>query len=145
MDNVDETIRTLKALRDMGIRISLDDFGTGYSSLNYLNRFPIDELKIDKSFIADMSRNVDSRRVVSAIIVLAHNLKLRVIAEGVEKEEQLIFLRQNQCDEVQGYYFSKPLSSEQLSKLINKGLVVTEAGQSEIWEVLAAAQGTAVK
>lgn len=143
MENVEETIRTLNALRDMGLRISLDDFGTGYSSLNYLNRFPIDELKIDKSFIADTSRSADSRRVVSAIIVLAHTLKLRVIAEGVETEEQLSFLRQNQCDEVQGFYFSKPLSSEQLKKLIRKGLVVTEAGQSEIWEVPGAARGTA--
>jgi EAL domain-containing protein (putative c-di-GMP-specific phosphodiesterase class I) len=126
----------------LGVRISLDDFGTGYSSLNYLNRFPIDELKIDKSFIADMSRSADSRRVVSAIIVLAHNLKLRVIAEGVENQEQLTFLRQNQCDEVQGYYFSKPLSSEQMSTLIRQGLVVTEGGREESWEALGGAQGT---
>ncbi|RED52762.1 EAL domain-containing protein [Cohnella lupini] len=101
----------LRELTELGIRISMDDFGTGYSSLSYLKMFPIQKLKIDRSFIKDITRNEDDRAIVATIIAMAHNLKMDVIAEGVETKEQLDFLMNNGCDDIQGYYFSKPLSS----------------------------------
>lgn len=122
IENVEETIDTLNEFRAMGIGISVDDFGTGFSSLNYLNRFSIDELKIDKTFIQDISAKSDSRKVITAIIALAHNLNLKVVAEGVETEEQLRFLRENDCDQVQGYYFSRPLSTEEFSRQVSRGI-----------------------
>lgn len=120
IQNIEETIMLLKQIRDMGIGISIDDFGTGYSSLNYLNRFSIDELKIDRSFVAD-SVHEDNRKVINAIIALAHNLSLKVVAEGVETVEQLEYLSSIQCDLLQGYLFSKPLSSEDFRQLMEKG------------------------
>ena len=124
IENVEETIHILQKLRKMGIGISVDDFGTGYSSLNYLNRFPIDELKIDKSFIEGILKDHDSGKVISAIIALAHNLNLKVVAEGVETEEQFKFLRDGHCNEMQGYYLSRPLSSHDFRRLIEKGLTL---------------------
>jgi len=124
IENVEETIETLKKFREMGIGVSIDDFGTGYSSLNYLNRFSIDELKIDKSFVSDILNDHDSRKVITAIIALAHNLNLKVVAEGVETEEQFEFLKNGDCDEIQGYYLSRPLSSEAFRSLINQGLTL---------------------
>jgi EAL domain-containing protein (putative c-di-GMP-specific phosphodiesterase class I) len=96
----------------MGISISIDDFGTGYSSLSYLKKFPIDTLKIDQSFIRELPDETDDAAITAAIIALAHNLKRRVIAEGVETKEQLEFLKNLHCEEVQGYYFSPPVSTE---------------------------------
>ncbi len=122
IEKVEETIETLKKFRKMGIGVSIDDFGTGFSSLNYLNRFSIDELKIDKSFVSDILSDHDSRKVITAIIALAHNLNLTVVAEGVETEEQFEFLRGRDCDEIQGYYLSRPLSSEAFRGLISRGL-----------------------
>lgn len=114
MKNADETIRTLHDLSTMGIHLAIDDFGTGYSSLNYLKRFPIDTIKIDKSFVHDITADPDDAAIVKAIIAMAHALSLKVIAEGVETEEQLAFLRGSHCDAVQGYLFDRPLSNEEL-------------------------------
>ncbi|MCX7168707.1 MAG: EAL domain-containing protein, partial [Proteobacteria bacterium] len=109
MHNAELFISTLRTLKDIGIEMAIDDFGTGYSSLSYLKRFPIDRLKIDQSFVRDIVVDTDSAAISQAIITLGHSLGLRVIAEGVETSEQLDFLCANSCDEMQGYYFSKPL------------------------------------
>ena len=111
MENPDEAILILQSLRRMGFSLAIDDFGTGYSSLAYLKLFPIDHLKIDRSFVADIKTDLNDRAIVFGTIALAHSLGLNVIAEGVETEDQLELLRSNGCDEVQGYLFSKPLDS----------------------------------
>jgi len=121
MENAEATITTLRELKEMGLRISIDDFGTGYSSLGYLKRFPIDILKIDQSFVQDISIDPDDAAIVRLIITMAHTLKLKVIAEGVEAKEQLEFLRLYQCEEVQGYLFSKPVPAETFTQLLQKG------------------------
>jgi diguanylate cyclase (GGDEF)-like protein/PAS domain S-box-containing protein len=118
MEKADKNIKTLRALKEMGIRLSIDDFGTGYSSLNYLKHFPIDTLKIDRSFIADVIVNNDDAAITEAIISMAHSLKLKVIAEGVEHREQLHFLQLRNCDEVQGYYLARPMSASDLGSLL---------------------------
>jgi diguanylate cyclase (GGDEF)-like protein/PAS domain S-box-containing protein len=109
MQDVDQAIATMKELQSLGVRLSIDDFGTGYSSLAALKRFPVGRLKIDKSFIDDILRDESSNAVAKAIISLGQNLNLRVIAEGVETEDQAAFLRENHCDEMQGYLFSRPI------------------------------------
>jgi len=118
MQNPEETIATLHKLRDLGIQISIDDFGTGYSSLNYLRRLPLDSLKIDRSFVMNLSTNPSDAAIVKAIIVLAHSLNLKVVAEGVETEQQLAFLRESECDEIQGYLLSRPLPVGEISKVL---------------------------
>ncbi|MFA4917855.1 MAG: EAL domain-containing protein [Thermodesulfovibrionales bacterium] len=121
MQDIDFTRSVLKSLKDIGISISIDDFGTGYSSLSYLKRFPIDNLKIDISFIREIDTDPDTASIVTAIIGMAHTLNLKTIAEGVETEEQWKILRLLRCDMVQGFYFSKPLPAEEIEKmLINK-------------------------
>lgn len=119
MPNAEDTIETLNALKKMGMQISVDDFGTGYSSLSYLKRFPIDTLKIDQSFVRDMDHDADDCALVSAIIAMAHNLKLEVVAEGVEKVEQLKFLQDYNCDCVQGFLFGKPMLANEFRLLLN--------------------------
>lgn len=114
MDNPKQAIAILDELKAMGFQLSLDDFGTGYSSLSYLKQFPIDKLKIDRSFVKDISTDPDDEALVAAIIAMAHSLNIRVVAEGVEMPEQLAFLKQKQCEEYQGYYFSKPMTGDDL-------------------------------
>jgi diguanylate cyclase (GGDEF)-like protein/PAS domain S-box-containing protein len=121
MANPDEANRVLQALRTFGLHISVDDFGTGYSSLAYLKRFPIDSLKIDRSFVQDIIHDNDDAAIVRAVITLAHSLKLTVIAEGVETEEQLTFLINNGCDQMQGYFLSVPLPADACTQLIAQG------------------------
>jgi diguanylate cyclase (GGDEF)-like protein/PAS domain S-box-containing protein len=118
MTAVDESIRKLRELREMGLRIALDDFGTGFSSLSYLTRLPLDTLKIDRSFIHGMTDNPDHTSIISAIISLAQALRLKVVAEGVETEPQAQLLRLLRCDQAQGFLFSRPLPAEQLEKLL---------------------------
>ncbi len=113
---------TLHLLKKKGLSIALDDFGTGYSSLSYLRSFPLDVLKIDKGFVKDVASNQDNAAIVTAIITLAHNLGLKVICEGVETKEQLDFLKDRGCDEIQGYYFSKPVPPEDLEKWLEPAL-----------------------
>lgn len=120
MQDVEFTSKLLFELRDMGIKIAIDDFGTGYSSLNYLKRLPIDKIKIDRSFIGDITIDPDDATIVGTIILLAHNLKMKVLAEGVETNNQLCFLKDQDCDELQGYFFSKPLPAEDLTKILPK-------------------------
>lgn len=120
MDDVEETIKSLNNLHDYGIKISVDDFGTGYSSLSYLKRFPIDTLKIDKSFIDDVAHSSDDAAIVTAIAALAKSLHLSIIAEGVETEKQVAFLNSLNCFLVQGYLYSKPLNSDQLIQFLNE-------------------------
>lgn len=112
----------LMALRAQGIQISIDDFGTGYSSLSYLKKFPVDVLKIDQSFIRQIAGNPPETAIVSAVIAMARNLHLRVIAEGVETADELTFLREQDCDEVQGFYFSRPVPADQFAALLKTGV-----------------------
>jgi EAL domain-containing protein (putative c-di-GMP-specific phosphodiesterase class I) len=118
MQNAQTAIQTLRELKALGVGLSIDDFGTGYSSLSYLRRFPIDTLKIDQSFIRDIGTDPDDAAIASAIIALAHTLKLTVVAEGVETADQLEFLSRHGCDRTQGYLFSRPLSAERCSELL---------------------------
>lgn len=118
MDDVDGSVETLHKLKDLGVYLAIDDFGTGYSSLSYLKRFPIDKLKIDRSFITHVTTDPGDASVTQAIIAVAHNLGLSVTAEGVEEKSQLEFLRQHNCEEVQGYYFSRPLAAWDMAHLL---------------------------
>ncbi len=130
MEDSEESNTRLEKLKfDRGLRVSIDDFGTGYSSLAYLKRFPIDVLKIDRSFVREMYEDSDDAAIVAAIIGLAHNLRLEVVAEGVETEAQLDFLRRKNCDHVQGYYLSYPLPAEEFAALLkeNENLFISDA------------------
>ncbi|MDQ7066665.1 MAG: EAL domain-containing protein [Sulfurimonas sp.] len=121
MLNPQQNIETLKEIRDLGITLAIDDFGTGYSSLSYLKRLPINKLKIDKSFIKELPEDKEDSAIVKAIIVLAKNLNLEIIAEGVETEEQKKFILENKCVNIQGYLYSKPLSKDDFETLLKKG------------------------
>ncbi|MRW84819.1 EAL domain-containing protein [Pseudoduganella sp. FT26W] len=121
MRDLQQAVAKMAEVRAMGVSLSIDDFGTGYSSLSALKSFPISTLKIDKSFVRDLGRSSGDEAIASSIIGLAHRLKLRVIAEGVETEQQRSFLRENGCDEMQGYLFSRPLPPQQLAALLTTG------------------------
>lgn len=121
MKNPEQAAATLRRLKEIGVRISLDDFGTGYSSLSYLKNLPIDGLKIDRSFVRDLTSDPNDAAIIMAVITLAHSLKLKVIAEGVENEEQLSFLRLLRCDAVQGYFYSRPMPAEAVREWLFKG------------------------
>jgi diguanylate cyclase (GGDEF)-like protein len=112
----------LKTLRARGVQAAVDDFGTGYSSLSYLRKFPIDTLKIDQSFVRQITTAPDETTIVTAVISMRRSLKLRAVAEGVETQEVLAFLQDHKCDEAQGYYFSRPVLPEQFAKLLEKGI-----------------------
>lgn len=118
MENTQHTIASLHRLRDLGVKISIDDFGTGYSSLAYLRRFPIDTLKIDIAFIREVTTNPQDAAITRTIIELAHSLSLQVVAEGVETQAQLAFLKDAGCDQIQGYLFSRPLPAATLERLL---------------------------
>ena len=115
-------VALMDQLHERGIRMSIDDFGTGYSSLSYLKRFKVYKLKIDQSFVRDLLDDPEDRAIVTAIISMAHSMGMQTIAEGVETGAQLEFLRQQGCDEVQGYYFSKPVAAPQLEAFVRGGL-----------------------
>ncbi|WLR49527.1 EAL domain-containing protein [Halobacillus litoralis] len=112
MTNEEYIIQTLNELRNLGVHVSIDDFGTGYSSLKYLSRFPVSKLKIDKVFISENQEQ--NQAIVKSIIHMSHSLNMKVIAEGVETAEQWDFLKNEKCDEIQGYFYSKPLPPDQL-------------------------------
>ena len=120
MDDTEETGKTVKILKEMGLYIAIDDFGTGYSSLSYLKRFSVDILKIDRCFIHNITEDKDNQAITSAIISLAQTLALKVIAEGVETEEQLEYLRARHCDEIQGYWVSEPVSADEFTRLLQR-------------------------
>jgi EAL domain-containing protein (putative c-di-GMP-specific phosphodiesterase class I) len=128
MKEPEQAIEKLHELKLMGIKVAIDDFGTGYSSLNYLKRFPIDTLKIDKSFVADVCKDPHDTAIVRAIITLGHALDLTVIAEGVETQEQLQYLSSLGCDSVQGFLFSKSLPATAFEELLVEQRRVTSRG-----------------
>jgi EAL domain-containing protein (putative c-di-GMP-specific phosphodiesterase class I) len=122
MKRAESVASVLQDLRARGVQIAVDDFGTGYSSLSYLRKFPIDALKIDQSFIRQITASSDDATIVSAIISMGRSMNLRVIAEGVETLEELTFLQAHDCHEAQGYYFSKPVLPLQFAKLLETGI-----------------------
>ena len=123
MHDVKRVLRTLHALKEIGVKLAIDDFGTGYSSLSYLKSFPLDYLKVDRSFIRDIPQDRNGEAIVRAIVVMAHSLGIKVIAEGVESGEQLGFLLEQKCDEIQGYYFSKPVPAPVFEAMLRRGEV----------------------
>ena len=118
MHDAEKTIATLNNLRVLNLQLSIDDFGTGYSSLSYLKRFPINKLKVDQSFVRNMTTDPNDASITKSVILLGQSLNLSVIAEGVETAEQLAPLKQFGCDEVQGYFFSKPVPADDLERLL---------------------------
>jgi EAL domain-containing protein (putative c-di-GMP-specific phosphodiesterase class I) len=120
MSNAQFAVDALTGLKEMGVKISVDDFGTGFSSLSYLKRLPIDALKIDQSFVRDATTDADDAALIMAVITLGHNLRLEVIAEGVETEEQLRFLRLLGCDQIQGYLFGRPVPAEDFPRFLTR-------------------------
>jgi EAL domain-containing protein (putative c-di-GMP-specific phosphodiesterase class I) len=130
MSDPEESVEILERLSRMGIVVSVDDFGTGYSSMSYLRRFPIDKLKIDRSFITNIMISADDAAIVQAIISLAHGLRLSVVAEGVESAEQLAFLQKQGCDQYQGYYFSPPVDSSAFGEMLRAGMLAEPAADA---------------
>ena len=113
-------IESLKQLKQLGVKVAIDDFGTEYSSLNYIKQLPVDKIKIAMSFVQGIKLNLKDEAIINVIIVLAKNLGLKVIAEGVETKEQLDFLRDQMCDEIQGYYYYKPMPANEIEELMSK-------------------------
>jgi EAL domain-containing protein (putative c-di-GMP-specific phosphodiesterase class I)/CheY-like chemotaxis protein len=130
MEDVDRVIKVLRELKDVGMAISIDDFGTGYSSLSYLKQFAIDKLKVDQSFVREITRDPSDAAIVVAIITMAHSLGLNVIAEGVETQGQLEYLRSHGCDEMQGYFFSRPVPVGDFEQMLRSGRRLALSGQA---------------
>lgn len=124
--NLDETIRIMHQFQTLGITISIDDFGTGYSSLNYLKRFPVNVLKIDKTFVDDMSKRAEDAAIVATIVNISHHMHMRVVAEGVESAEQVRMLRDQGCEEIQGYFFSRPLPADKFTRFLDHPRALTD-------------------
>ena len=122
MEHTEAAVESLMKIRKLGVKIAIDDFGTGYSSLSYLKRLPIDTLKLDRSFVNGATSDPDDAALVMAVITLAHNLRLKVIAEGVETEEHLRFLRLLRCDGGQGYLFGKPMPAEVFRSTLDRDI-----------------------
>ena len=120
IQNTERAGRILAAIKKMGVRLAIDDFGVGYSSLTHLKRFPIDTLKVDRSFIHDLPQDAEDKAICQAIIAMGKSLNLTVVAEGVETLDQQTFLQDNNCDEMQGFFFSKPISSDQFAALLRE-------------------------
>ncbi len=127
MKHAESASSILQALRERGVQVAVDDFGTGYSSLSYLRKFPIDALKIDQSFVSQITAGGEDTSIVTAVISMAQSLNLRVVAEGVETLEQLVFLQAHDCDEAQGYFFSRPVPPDQFATLLRTGIPVPAA------------------
>jgi EAL domain-containing protein (putative c-di-GMP-specific phosphodiesterase class I) len=120
LEATEDTHQQLEQLKKLGLTLAMDDFGTGYSSLSYLKKFPIDIIKIDRSFIHEIPDNQDDMEITSAVIAMAHNLKLKVVAEGIETAEQLAFLRRHRCDVGQGYLFDRPIPGQELIERLKR-------------------------
>jgi EAL domain-containing protein (putative c-di-GMP-specific phosphodiesterase class I) len=131
MRDLNQAVERMRELKEMGVSLSIDDFGTGYSSLSALKSFPISTLKIDKSFVAELADNTDDQAIAMAVISLGHKLNLRVIAEGVETEQQCAFLRANDCDEMQGYLFSPPVPAERITEMLRTQAQQRRLGNAE--------------
>lgn len=134
LNNADKAIETLHRLKDLGVRIAIDDFGTGFSSLNYLKRLPIDKVKIDRSFVQEIISDRHDAAITQGIISMAHHLRLKVIAEGVETEPQFAFLKKSHCDEFQGYYFAKPMPFSEVEQYLRHRMLVREPASTEVFE-----------
>jgi EAL domain-containing protein (putative c-di-GMP-specific phosphodiesterase class I) len=133
LQDVEKTLLELKVLKEAGVSLSIDDFGTGYSSLSYLKRFPIDTIKIDRSFVQDLHQDTDDAAICAAILAMSRQLGLNVVAEGVETREQLAFLRRHKCNHIQGYICSRPLPAAAFFALLIKisGKAANSDHQSE--------------
>jgi diguanylate cyclase len=128
MEDSDSTAAVLQALKDMGLQIALDDFGTGYSSLSFLRRFPIDTVKIDRSFVRDMTTDVDDACIVRAVIGMGESLHLHVVAEGVETRDQLAFLMRHGCPAGQGFHFCRPVVAAEFGEMLGRGVARAASG-----------------
>ena len=140
MSNQEHAEKVLNELKDLGFHLTMDDFGTGYSSLAYLKRFPFHSVKIDQSFVRGIPESKDDEAIVEAIIAMAHSLQLKVVAEGVETKEQFDFLRRLGCDQVQGYYFSKPIPSNEIVMLLYKTMTRDATTALPVAEIKPAAE-----
>jgi EAL domain-containing protein (putative c-di-GMP-specific phosphodiesterase class I) len=118
MHDAEKFVGMLRDLKSLGVQLAVDDFGTGYSSLSYLKRFPVDHLKVDRSFVKDLVEDPDDATIVQAIIALGHKLGLKIVAEGVENEQQFEYLRRNGCDEMQGFHFCRPVVAGDLAAML---------------------------
>jgi EAL domain-containing protein (putative c-di-GMP-specific phosphodiesterase class I) len=127
LSDIGMTSNVLQDLKNMGVKLVIDDFGTGYSSLSYLRHFPVTKIKIDRSFIRDVGFNPDAAAITNAIIGMSKSLNLKVVAEGVENEAQLSFLREHDCGEFQGFYFSRPLAVKDAANLLREPVILKHA------------------
>jgi EAL domain-containing protein (putative c-di-GMP-specific phosphodiesterase class I) len=130
MQDSKSTALVLSAIKELGVQLALDDFGTGYSSLSYMRRFPIDTLKVDRSFVRDLTMDASDASVVSAVINMGKSLHMRVVAEGVEAPDQLAFLKEHGCSEAQGYYFSRPLKASEFAHWMRHSAAENTSGWS---------------